>query len=741
MSVSRVDVLTVAVCQIYLSEVVTVIDLEHWDDVRVVAFPSRCGRPPLGKPELQELVGDDVGEILVIGGACVCGLEKSERPTCKQSLNCFALFHSRLLVEEFMAQGAYLVTPGWLEVWREKIEEFGFGQKELRDFFSDSMKKIVLLDTLLKPESGGQLEELCEHVGLEGEKVGVGLDYFQMYLTNCVLDWRQQLMEERLVKVRAQSSNASLTLNLLSTMGPTVTYIQACDQIREMLEMFMAPESVVIEVVDSSVQSILLQGDSETVHLSVLDNQDSAYHLYEGGFHLLLQVNESYNCVISVHKLYIDDNVEEYVNLALLLCGHIRLILINGLLYERIIGEVESKELAEKRLEKSEKHFRFLYEHAPLPYHSLDGDGNIVDVNKAWLEVLGFEQQEVLGKPFQEFLHKDSENSYITGFDTLKKRGGTRAAELKLVKKDGTNILIQLDGTVSVDDGGEFIRTHCIFLDVSGQKQIKELILQSEKLSTIAGLAAGIAHEINTPLSGILQSAQLIEMFLNPKNENNNKLAGEHGVDLVALQSYFKEQELDYFLRGIRESALKASGIIRSLLEFSRPVKSKPEMVRLPHLLDSAMRLTLSDYDLKKKYDVINTKFETTYDPAVPVIHCVAMEIEQVIMNLIKNGVHAMGQAAVKTPCIKIRTRLAGENVQIEVEDNGPGIPAEVKKYAFDPFYTTKAPGEGTGLGLSISFAIITENHKGLIWIDSDFTEGTRFVIELPVGIEATPMN
>jgi signal transduction histidine kinase len=193
---------------------------------------------------------------------------------------------------------------------------------------------------------------------------------------------------------------------------------------------------------------------------------------------------------------------------------------------------------------------------------------------------------------------------------------------------------------------------------------------------------------------------------------------------------------MPYFLDGIRQSAIKASDIINSLLEFSRPTKSTPEVVGLPKILDAVVRLTLSDYEMKKRYDVINTRFETHYDPAVPVLVCIPSDLEHVLLSLIKNGIHAMHQGGTKNPCITLRTLAQGDYARIEVEDNGPGIPAQVRRHAFDPFFTTRPPGDGTGLGLSIAHAIITDNHKGRIWVDTSYRNGARFVIELPIGVD-----
>ncbi len=131
------------------------------------------------------------------------------------------------------------------------------------------------------------------------------------------------------------------------------------------------------------------------------------------------------------------------------------------------------------------------------------------------------------------------------------------------------------------------------------------------------------------------------------------------------------------------------------------------------------MLLAQSNYDLKKQSDIINVKIIKEYSTDLPDINCVGMEIEQVLLNLIKNGVQAMAGEETTERCLILRTLKADEAVRIEVEDNGPGIDTETKKQIFNPFFTTKEVGSGTGLCLSVSYAIICEKHHGKIWVES----------------------
>jgi signal transduction histidine kinase len=156
--------------------------------------------------------------------------------------------------------------------------------------------------------------------------------------------------------------------------------------------------------------------------------------------------------------------------------------------------------------------------------------------------------------------------------------------------------------------------------------------------------------------------------------------------------------------------------------------------VDLHELLDTAIRLAGSDYDLKKNYDFKQIEIKRHYDLTLSLVKCDKTEIEQVVLNLIKNAAQAMSSAAIPAPAITLRTHCEHNYACIEVSDNGPGMDAKTSKRVFEPFFTTKEVGIGTGLGLSVSYFIITEQHKGTLSVTSKPGEGTCFVICLPLS-------
>jgi len=253
----------------------------------------------------------------------------------------------------------------------------------------------------------------------------------------------------------------------------------------------------------------------------------------------------------------------------------------------------------------------------------------------------------------------------------------------------------------------------------------------------VGGLAAGMAHEINNPLGAILQGSQNILRRITPDMPQNRAVAEAIGIDLDRLNRYLEQRRVLHFLEGIREAGARAAKIVADMLSFSRRSESRFAPVDLEDLLETVLRLAASDYDLKKKYDFKRIAIQRDYDPTLRLVYCDKTEIEQVILNLLKNAAQAMAEDSAPFPTITLRTLREPHYVLIEVIDNGPGMDEKTLKRIFEPFFTTKEVGSGTGLGLSVSYFIVTEQHRGKLAVASKPGQGACFSIRLPIGREA----
>ncbi|MGB5984409.1 MAG: cache domain-containing protein [Desulfobacterales bacterium] len=279
--------------------------------------------------------------------------------------------------------------------------------------------------------------------------------------------------------------------------------------------------------------------------------------------------------------------------------------------------------------------------------------------------------------------------------------------------------------------GGAVIRMD----DVTQRVRMEEMMVQSEKMLSVGGLAAGMAHEINNPLGGMVQSAQNIQRRISPNLPANQQAAAVCGTDMAAISCYMENRGIVHFIEGIRASGERASGTVRDMLNFSRKSESKPVPTDLAELLERTVTLAAHDYDLKKKYDFRHIAIERDIAPNLPLVPCSPREIEQVVLNLIRNAAQAMAaQPAARPPRITLSLKVEGQSACLAVSDTGPGMNAETRKRIFEPFFTTKDVGIGTGLGLSVSYFIITRNHGGEMGVTSEPGAGARFTVRLPLN-------
>ncbi len=260
------------------------------------------------------------------------------------------------------------------------------------------------------------------------------------------------------------------------------------------------------------------------------------------------------------------------------------------------------------------------------------------------------------------------------------------------------------------------------------------MVIQSEKMLSVGGLAAGMAHEINNPLAGILQNLSVLENRLLTNIPSNQKAAQTAGLLMPSLKSYLELRRLPEMIDNIRSSATRAAGIVKNMLKFSRKSDGTKSNHDLCDLLNQTIELVKTDYDMKKNYDFKRIHITTAYELAEARVPCDPGKIQQVFMNVLINGAEAMSEAKLGlNPEFILSVKDDGAWVRVEIEDNGPGMDQKTLRKVFEPFFTTKPVDRGTGLGLSVSYFIISDDHGGEMWAEAGRSNGAKFVIRLPM--------
>lgn len=270
--------------------------------------------------------------------------------------------------------------------------------------------------------------------------------------------------------------------------------------------------------------------------------------------------------------------------------------------------------------------------------------------------------------------------------------------------------------------------------DVSMRVKMEHMMIQNEKMMSLGELAAGTAHEINNPLGGMLQNLQNIKRRLASDLAINIDTAKRIGIELGQLQTYIQERQINELINAIEDAGQQAITIVTNMLEFSRANNTQKQGEDVVDLIEHAISLLSSNLHKPSGLRFIDIPISRRYEPELPALYCTRVEIQQVIMNLLRNSFQALAAWSHQThPVITIRAYSDNHYMRIDIEDNGPGIDEQTQRQIFQPFYTTKDVGEGTGLGLSVSYFIINEHHDGSIEVHSEPGSHTCFTISIPL--------
>ncbi len=260
--------------------------------------------------------------------------------------------------------------------------------------------------------------------------------------------------------------------------------------------------------------------------------------------------------------------------------------------------------------------------------------------------------------------------------------------------------------------------------DCTTQVKMEHTLIQHEKMMSVGGLAAGMAHELNNPLGGILQQAQNIERRLLQDLPANQQVADTLQIELQKIQAYCQMRDIPKLLSGMQSLGRRASDIIHRMLQFAKPAPQEMHSVPVKQLFDHTLSLIGHDPLMQS---VIITEDVPKDLPEVP---CIASEIEQVLFNIFQNALHAMRDR--ETKVLKLSAFLQDQYVCLQICDTGAGMDEALMKKIFEPFFTTKPPELGTGLGLSVSYFIVNVRHRGDIFVTSEVGQGSCFKVCLP---------
>ncbi len=413
---------------------------------------------------------------------------------------------------------------------------------------------------------------------------------------------------------------------------------------------------------------------------------------------------------------------------------------------------ISERKKNEEALKAAEKKYRGMFDEALFGMFQLDRDGYLVNLNPAMAHFSMYASAEEMLKEVKEPLWSLAVQSarHEEFASAMKNIGQVQAFELEVYRKDRSRMWISATVRAIVRDG-VLEGFEGMFEDITERRVLRDQLLQSQKLESVGQLAAGIAHEINTPTQYIGDNVRFLKKtFVNLTSllDIYEGLWKETLSDTVTatvkqgMSSALRKIDIKFLLEEIPkaiddtlEGVKRVSTLVSAMKEFSHPGTKEKVALDLNHAIQST--ITVAQNEWKYVADV-----ETRFDRTLPAVSCLPGEFNQVILNLIVNAAHAIGDRAKKgneKGKITVETGRCPTGVEIRIGDTGTGIPLDVRAKIFDPFFTTKEIGKGTGQGLAIARSIIVDKHEGSIGFESVIGEGTTFIIRLPYQEKASP--
>ena len=408
--------------------------------------------------------------------------------------------------------------------------------------------------------------------------------------------------------------------------------------------------------------------------------------------------------------------------------------------------DITQKRALEQEIKETKDYLESIFEASVDGIVVSDYQGVLTRVNNAFLKMLGYSREELIGMNTMEFSTGVPEHraAQMEMFALLMEKGKVPPVEMGWKKKDGSSLPVEQTVAALNDKKGNLSGVVAILRDITEkkkaeekQRQLQHQLIQAEKMASIGRLAGGIAHEINNPLSGVVTNLELVkglESIDMKKIIDECIMTNPHAECTRKMEEFYNnfqkiEVKKNRWLETAYKGGMRCKKMIKELLIFSRPSTPKEEAeVDLNECIADSIDIIGHQLEIK------NIRVDKELKTDIPKLWGNRRELEQIFLNLLINSSHAIGE---KGGIIKVETWMESNSVIAKVADTGCGISEENIDKIFDPFFTTKEVGEGTGLGLAIIYEII-EKHGGKIEVKSKVNAGTEFILSFPFNKSAS---
>lgn len=414
---------------------------------------------------------------------------------------------------------------------------------------------------------------------------------------------------------------------------------------------------------------------------------------------------------------------------------------------------ITRRKAAEKAMTLSEERYRSILETIDQGYYEMDLMGNLVYFNDSMCKLLGYTEEELTRMNYRDYTDEENAEKILSVLTRIDETGSSvKGAIWEFFRKDKARRKVGASITIMRDSADQPIGYRGVASDITDRLILEDQLIQAQKLESIGQLAAGISHEINTPIqyvgdnlfflkesfSSISAVMATYEALCNALKNNDHNRAAVHELEILNHESdiSFLKKEVPLALDQSIEGVDRVTTIVQAMKTFSHPGIEEPTQLNINAAILSAITVSRNVW----KY-IADVETELAHD--LQPVYCYAGELNQVILNIIINAAHAVeaviGDDHERKGKITVTSRKQGDWIEIRIQDTGNGIPEDIRSRIFDPFFTTKDVGQGTGQGLSIAHSVIVTKHAGTIRFETELGKGTTFIIGLPA--EGVPVR
>lgn len=712
--------LGIVVCENFVEEVKTALKNSNIQNVIISSFKSQCICNNQNNTLIQAVsrCEERCGKILILGGSCCAKLEnfhEVQKYKIEKFEYCFQMLVNKAVVEFFVDQKSYIVSPGWLKNWRKNIEKMGFDKETAEVFFKEFASKITLLNTGIHENSLNMLKEFGEFVNLPYDYIPVDLDFISMLIEKSISEWKLEATKreeiDTLAKSNLQLADQAMIFELLSDFTQTMTEAEAIDNVINMFNLFYGPkQSVYIPVNEEKPMAY----DSE----SAVFHEECIWDYAINGFVLKISYKNEVLGIIKVHEVTYPHKKDYYMNFAIIIGRVCGLAIANSRKYERQI-------ITEKLLSKEKEKVLYILNNINEGLYIMDPDYKIKFCNNPAGKILNIDKNEsILGRSIFDFIHPDYHETSLGRLkNVICHKTAAPLIEMEFVKEDGSPISVEVSAG-SIEYEGKLCALGCV-RDITERKKAEKLRWQFAEQSRLLDEAiecdklkteflANLSHELRTPLNVLFSTLQLLNLV------GTNSSAGD------------SEEKVKKYYNIMKQNCYRLLRLVNNMIDITKIDAGFFNLnFKNQNIIAIIEDITLSvvEYGNNKGIEII---FDT--DTEEKLMACDADMIERIILNLLSNAIKFTPSSGK----ILVSIKNNETSILVSVKDTGSGIPLDMQKSIFDRFVqvdkSLSRNREGSGIGLSLVKSLV-ELHGGAIWIESKDNSGSKFIFELPIKV------